>query len=84
MILRVTRAEVIGPHQLWLAFNDGTAGQADLRTVLDGQVFEPLLDPAYFARAELDPECGTVAWPNGADLAPEALRALVGAGVAVG
>ena len=83
MILRVTRAEVVGPHHLRLAFNDGTHGEADLGSVLDGAVFEPLHDPAYFARAELDPVCGTVAWPNGADLAPEALRSLVLAEVPV-
>jgi hypothetical protein len=39
-------------------------------------VFQPLLDPAEFARVRLEPECGTIVWPNGADLAPEALAAL--------
>lgn len=82
MILRVTRAEVSGPHRLRLTFTDGTHGEADVLPLLDGPVFEPLRDPAVFARAELDPVCGTVAWPNGTDLAPEALRALVGAEVA--
>ncbi len=77
MILRVTQVEVIGSHHLRLSFNDGTEGEADLGPVLDGPVFEPLHGPAYFARAELDSVCGTVAWPNGADLAPEAMRALV-------
>ena len=45
-------------------------------SLLDGPVFEPLRDPAYFARAALDPVRGTVVWPNGADFAPEALYEL--------
>jgi hypothetical protein len=48
----------------------------DVAPLLTGRVFEPLRDPAYFARVELDPVCGTVAWPNGADFAPEALHEL--------
>ena len=35
-----------------------------------------LRDPAYFASVTLDPICGTVVWPNGADFAPEALHDL--------
>ena len=38
-----------------------------------GPVFEPLKDPAYFAQVTVDAELGTVVWPNGADLAPDAL-----------
>jgi hypothetical protein len=37
-------------------------------------VFEALADPAYFAKVELDPELGTLVWPNGADFAPETLH----------
>jgi len=36
-------------------------------------VFAPLRDPAYFAQVRVDPELGTVAWPNGADLDPDVL-----------
>ena len=62
-----------------VAFNDGTRKTVDLAPLLSGPVFEPLHDPAYFARVQLDPFCGTVVWPNGADLAPEALCALAAA-----
>lgn len=76
MILRITAAEVCGPHSLRVAFNDGTSKTVDLWPLLEGPVFQPLRDPNYFARVLLDPVCGTVVWPNGADLAPEALHQL--------
>jgi hypothetical protein len=38
-------------------------------------VFEPLRDPDYFARVTVDPEGGTIVWPNGVDMAPEPLYA---------
>jgi uncharacterized protein DUF2442 len=36
-------------------------------------VFEPLHDPEYFRLFRVDPECDTLVWPNGADIAPESL-----------
>jgi hypothetical protein len=33
----------------------------------------PLKDPAYFSQVKVDPELGTVSWPNGADLDPDVL-----------
>ena len=38
-------------------------------------VFEPLLDPAFFAQVRVDPVLCTVVWPNGADLCPDVLYA---------
>jgi hypothetical protein len=76
MILRILEAEVCGNHLLRLAFNDGVRKTVDVGPLLTGPVFEPLRDPAYFARAALDAVCGTVSWPNGADFAPEALHEL--------
>lgn len=75
-ILRIVHLEVRGPHDLWLHFSDGHQATVNASSLLEGPVFEPLLDPEYFAQARLDPECGTVTWPNGADLAPEALYQL--------
>jgi uncharacterized protein DUF2442 len=76
MVLRIIEAEVCGPHLLRLAFNDGARKTVDVSPLLWGPVFEPLHDPARFAEVRLDPICGTVVWPNGADLAPEALHEL--------
>jgi len=76
MILRILEAAVRGPHCLKLVFNDGMRKAVDVRPLLSGPVFEPLKDPSYFAQVDLDPVCGTVVWPNGADFAPEALHEL--------
>ena len=38
-------------------------------------VFAPLRDPDEFAKVRLWEEGGTICWPNGADVAPETLRA---------
>ena len=70
---RVVTAEARGEHSLDLTFKDGTRKRVNLCPLLDGPVFEPLLDPDYFALVELDRVAGTVIWPNGADIAPETL-----------
>lgn len=76
MILHVLSAEALGAQQLRMRFNDGTEKSVDVLPLLRGPVFEPLLDPAFFARVSVDPLAGTVVWPNGADFAPEALHEL--------
>lgn len=76
MVLRIVEATVCGPHSLQLQFNDGTQKQVNTWALLDGPIFEPLRDPAYFARMTLDSVAGTVVWPNEADFAPDALYAL--------
>jgi len=52
-------------------FDDGMVRRVDLEPELDGEVFEPLKDPGFFAQVHI--EGGTIAWPNGADLATEFL-----------
>ena len=76
MILHILEAELCGPHSLRLLFNDGTYKRVDVSPLLEGHIFEPLHDAAYFARVVVDPVGGTVVWPNGADFAPEALHEL--------
>ncbi len=71
----VTQVELVGEYRLRLTFADGTVGDVDFAGRAWRGVFEPLRDPAYFARVEVDPEGGTIRWPNGADMAPEPLYA---------
>jgi hypothetical protein len=76
----VIHAEYRGEFKIRLVFNDGVDGTIDFSDWLSGPVFEPLKDPAYFARFFV--EGGTVAWPNGADIAPETLHERAKAGQA--
>jgi len=76
-ILHVTDARVVSAYRLWLRFNDGAEGVADLRDDLDAPVFETLKDPTHFAAGQLDPMLHTVVWPCGADFAPEFLRSRI-------
>jgi hypothetical protein len=71
----ITQVEVVGDHLLRLTFADGTVGVVDFAERRWRGVLEPLNDPAYFARVAVDPEAGTICWPNGADMAPEPLYA---------
>ena len=69
----VIRAEYRGGYRIHLIFNDNSEKTIDFLPWLDGPVFEPLKHLDYFRRFFLDG--GTVAWPNGADIAPETLYA---------
>ena len=69
----ITAAEVVGDFRLRLTFDDGTVGEVDFAGREWSGVLEPLGDPAFFAQVRVDPESGTIAWPNGVDLAPEPL-----------
>lgn len=76
MILHVLEAKLAGPTSLDVRFNDGNRFVVDLLPLLTGPMFETLRDADEFARFSLDPVCKTIVWPNGADLAPEAIRDL--------
>jgi hypothetical protein len=62
--------------RLRVVFVDGTSGGVELREFIEsptvtGTLFEPLRDRDYFRQVRI--ELGAVTWPNGADLAPDAM-----------
>ncbi|MBM4093894.1 MAG: DUF2442 domain-containing protein [Planctomycetes bacterium] len=73
-MIRIVEARYLSGYMIWLRFSDGLAGEVDLEAELDGEVFEPLRDQAFFRSFVLHPELHTIVWPNGADLAPEFLH----------
>lgn len=72
-LVDITDVEVIGTYRLRLTFADGIVGDVDFGTREWRGVFEPLADLTYFDQVAVDPESGTIAWPNGVDMAPEPL-----------
>jgi hypothetical protein len=69
---RAVSVKSLPGYRLRVVFADGVQGEVDLSNRFFGPVFEPLKDPVVFAQAGID-ELGVICWPNGADLAPDAL-----------
>ena len=78
MLNDIVAVKLLDAHRLHLYFEDDINGVVDVATLVTFQgIFEPLEDPAYFQLVHVNPELGTVVWPNGADLDPDVLYALV-------
>jgi hypothetical protein len=78
MLSDVIKVEPRGGYRIWLQFQDGVEGEVDLEPLLSFRgVFAPLRDPAYFARVRVNPELGTICWPNEADWDSLVLYSLV-------
>ena len=74
MDYHIVEARYGAEHVVWLRFRDGTAGEIDLKPVLEGPILEPLRDLETFKKFQIHPEFQTLVWENGADIAPEFLH----------
>ena len=74
MSVRVRTVEVLDGLRLRLTFDDGIVTEADFSDDLWGPLAEPLRDPTYFAKVQVDPESRTIIWPNGLDPDPDVLH----------
>ncbi len=77
MTPKIVSVEYVDAYLLRVRFEDGAEGELDMAGELDGVVFEPLRDRSVFRQCHLDPATRTLSWPNGADLAPEFVRARI-------
>lgn len=76
MLKDIVSVEPKEGYALRLRFEDGVEGTVDLSWRLSFHgVIAPLRDPAYFRQVRVDPELGTIVWPNGADLDADVLYA---------
>lgn len=68
----VKQIEYKSGYSFLIVFDDGVNAVIDFSDYIQrGPVFAPLRDQAFFRQARI--EGGTIAWPNGADIAPETL-----------
>lgn len=72
MLWRVAKVRALPAFRLEIEFADGVRGVLDYSHLMHGPMFEPLREPARWAEVRID-EQGVVCWPNGADLAPDAM-----------
>lgn len=75
MFIHVLKAKYVDDFRVWVSFNDGTKGEVDLSSELNGEIFEPLKDKSFFKSFAV--EGNTLSWSNGADFAPEFLHNLI-------
>jgi hypothetical protein len=69
----ITDATVLRHGALRLTFADGATGEVYVLDRMRGAAFERARTLEGFAEVNVDPETGTVCWPDGADLAPDTL-----------
>ena len=77
MFPRVTKVRHMKDYELEIGFSDGTVAKLDFRARIAGRggVFRPLESVDFFAQVTVDPEAGTLVWPNGVDFCPDVLYA---------
>jgi hypothetical protein len=73
-MIDVISVKPMGGFRLLVVFSDGSAGVHDFSATIarDGEMVQPLKDPAFFARVVV--ELGALTWPNEFDLDPIALH----------
>ena len=73
-LVSVTGVRVLARYVLELTFDTGEVKILDMEPLLWGPMFEPLTaDYGAFCQVGVDPDAGTIVWPNGADWAPDEL-----------
>ena len=71
----ITEVEVLHDRVVRLLFSDSTSRIVDLAPFLWGPAFEAIAaNDSIFAQVAVDPDTGTIGWPNGADLDPDVLH----------
>jgi Protein of unknown function (DUF2442) len=74
MLYDVVAVEARPGFKVWVRFENGVEGEADLSNLAGRGVFKRWTEnPAEFGEVSVDPDSGTVAWPGGLDVAPDRL-----------
>ena len=76
-MIEVTYVNPLGSYVLQVRFSDGSEGIADLSEIPRSGVFESWNDLEFFNSVSINPESGTVSWPNEIDFDPYVLYSRV-------
>jgi hypothetical protein len=74
MLDRIVSAKPLPNYRIWIRFEDGLEGELSLAHLVGRGVFASWVDEGAFRAVFVDQASGTVAWPGGIDLAPDALH----------
>lgn len=78
MLKDVIEVRPLDNYELYLRFEDDVSGVVDVSEIVPFTgVFAPLQDKDFFAQVRVNPDIGTIYWPNEADLDPDVLYSLV-------
>src|ERR1035437_1632017 len=73
-ICRVKSFEIVSAYTLLVRFDDNSQQTINFQPILSGELYGPLRDLDVFEKVRVDPEIGTLVWPNGADFDPASLH----------
>ncbi len=78
MLQDIVAVEAKQEYKLYLSFENGVFGEVDVSQLIEfSGVFAPLKELSYFKQVQVNSEVGTIVWPNGADLDPDVLYAII-------
>jgi hypothetical protein len=78
MLKDIVEVQPLEGYCLHFRFEDDTEGVVDVAQIVEFTgVFAPLKDREYFIKVCVNPELGTICWPNEADLDPDVLYSTV-------
>lgn len=69
----VKAVNYLSDYKLQVTFENNVIKLVDLKTHLDGEIFEPLLNIDYFKTVSVNSDIDTIVWDNEADFSPDFL-----------
>ena len=77
MLKDIVEVQPLEDYHLRLRFEDGAEGVVDVSQIIEfAGVFAPLQDREFFIKVYVNPELGTICWPNEADIDPDVLYSI--------
>lgn len=73
MTSKIVKLQYKNNYTYYIVFEDKREGEVDFTSFLWGEAFEELKNKTLFKKATINKTTGTISWPNGVELAPEAV-----------